>query len=220
MTAITYSTNRYLQLLGINVFPRGLSMFDFNKVSGIIFDLDDTLVRTKLDFAALKRDINCPKSDDILTFIDNLPCEKARKRASEIVLAHEIDDAKTSSWMPGAQRFVLNCLDRGLPLAIVTRNCKEATDLKIKQNDIPIELVITREDAPAKPDPTALLNIANQWSLPTLSIAYIGDYIYDIQAAHNANMQAWLFDENKTFANSETCHLANMFAQKLSYISP
>lgn len=186
-------------------------MFTFEKVKGIIFDLDDTLVKTQLDFAKLKRQIACPSNIDILTFIDDLQCPEEASQATQIVLQHELDDASSSYWMPGAQQFVASALQQSLPLAIVTRNCREASNIKVKLNNIPIELLVTREDAPPKPDPTALLGIAKKWQINTHDIAYIGDYIYDIQAAHNANMQAWLF-EMKDVNNCD-------FAQNLRHIA-
>ncbi|MFT5277514.1 MAG: HAD superfamily hydrolase (TIGR01509 family) [Glaciecola sp.] len=162
-------------------------------MKGIIFDLDDTLVKTNLDFGAIKHDIACPSNEDILTFIGNIACPSMKSRAHNTVLEHELHDALTSTWLPGAQEFVQAAIQQDLPLAIVTRNCREATNIKIKNNEISIKQVITREDAPAKPDPTALLKIAAQWDIDVKHIAYVGDYIYDIQAAHNAEMQAWLY---------------------------
>lgn len=190
-------------------------MFSFNNVKGIIFDLDDTLVKTQLDFVALKREIGCALQDDILRFIDSLQCSVRKAAANQIVLNHELEDAATSLWMPGAQVFVQQALKQALPLAIVTRNCRQASDIKISNNNIPIDLVMTREDGPAKPNPSLLNAIASQWNIPNQHIAYIGDYIYDIQAAHNANMQAWLFK----FENSkDTGNIS--FAEKLHYIRP
>ena len=169
-------------------------MFVFENVKAIIFDLDDTLVKTSLDFTQLKKEVGCAKDDDILSFISQIACKKQQAIAEQIVLQHEINDALTSFWLPGAESFVMKARDLGLPLAIVTRNCKQATEIKIANNHIPIDLVLTREDAPAKPDPTALISIAKKWGIATTDIAYIGDYIYDIQAAHNGNMQAWLYN--------------------------
>ncbi|MFB0912628.1 MAG: HAD-IA family hydrolase [Glaciecola sp.] len=179
--------------------------FQFTQVKGIIFDLDDTLVQTSLDFAAIKRDIGCPEQADILTFIDNLSCSKKQDEASKIVIQHELHDAQTSGWLPGAQDFVEVARQHALPLAIVTRNCREATEIKLNRNNIGIDFVITREDAPAKPDPTALLSIANEWQIKTNEIAYLGDYIYDIQAAHNADMQAWLYKYQANVSDYKTC---------------
>lgn len=188
-------------------------MFNFAKVKGIIFDLDDTLVKTKLNFSRLKQEIGCRLDEDILSFINRINCPIQQAQATETVLKHELEDAQTSTWLPGAQDFVQQASALALPLAIVTRNCKQATDVKIQKNRIPIELVLTRDDAPAKPDPTALLTIAKQWQIKPEEIAYIGDYIYDIQAAHNGNMQAWLY---KPKENTDTV----TFAHNLTFIPP
>jgi HAD superfamily hydrolase (TIGR01509 family) len=176
---------------------RMTGVFSFSNVKAIIFDLDDTLVKTTLDFAKLKVEIGCTKDDDILSFIDNIECPTQQSNANQVVLAHELDDAHTSIWLPGALAFVEQAKATGMPLAIVTRNCQQATKIKMANNNIPIDIVLTRDDAPAKPDPTGLLFIAQRWQIAPCDIAYIGDYIYDIQAAHNANMQAWLYKQDK-----------------------
>jgi HAD superfamily hydrolase (TIGR01549 family) len=168
-------------------------LFCFSDVKGIIFDLDDTIVHAELDFAAMKRAIACPAEHDILSFIESLPLPQ-KAEAEQLVLEHELKDAKASRLIDGALEFILRAKQESLPLAIVTRNCRDATQLKLHQNNIPIDLVLTREDALPKPHPEALLKIASYWQLPTHELAYIGDYKYDIEAAHNANMQAWLFE--------------------------
>jgi HAD superfamily hydrolase (TIGR01549 family) len=172
-------------------------VFDFDKVKGIIFDLDDTLVHANLDFVAIKQAVGCDPEHDILTHIKGITCEAARAEAENTVLGFELADAQTSRLIPGALSFIQRAKQKGIPLAIVTRNCKPATLLKLKQNNIPIETVITRDDAKPKPHPEALLKVADSWQrhsrMNTLDIAYIGDYKYDIEAAHNANMQAWLY---------------------------
>lgn len=185
-------------------------MFCFNSVKGIIFDLDDTLVRTSLNFRALKQKIGCPNNEDILSFIEQIHDISEKEAAKQTVLQHELKDAMTSVWIDGAEAFVEQAKDKGLPLAIVTRNCRQATQLKLQKNRIDIDLVLTREDAAPKPNPQALNSIAKTWHLPKSSIAYIGDYIYDIQAAHNANMQAWLYKDaglDKRASYAQRLHL-------------
>jgi HAD superfamily hydrolase (TIGR01549 family) len=171
----------------------GVLLFSSTNLKGVIFDLDDTLVHTTLDFAKIKKAISCPSDEDILTFIDSIDNKDEQAIAKEVVLQHEIEDAQTSTWIKGARSFVSELIEQGIPCAIVTRNCREATMLKVKNNDIPIDFIVTREDAPAKPDPTALNLINTMWKFEAHEVAYIGDYKYDIEAAHNANMQAWLF---------------------------
>ncbi len=186
-------------------------MFNFSSVSAIIFDLDDTLVKTQLDFVQLKKEINCPVDHDILSFIECLPSYEERVEAERKVREHELSDAQTSTWLLGAKEFVTHAQRLKLPMAIVTRNCKEALEIKIEKNQIPISTYLSREDAPAKPNPSALLMLASKWALTPSKIAYIGDYKYDIQAAHNANMQAWWFDVKQLNEGLE-------FASCLSFI--
>ncbi len=160
-------------------------------IQGVIFDLDGTLVNSTLDFRKMRADVGCPESDDILTFIDTLPTQAQQDEANALIVQHELNDAETSCWLPGGKAMVVQVQQARLPMAIVTRNCRQATRLKISQNNIPIDNVLTREDAPPKPDPTALLMIAGQWQLPPEKCLYVGDFIYDRHAAENAGMQ-WL----------------------------
>lgn len=178
-------------------------MFKFQGVEGIIFDLDDTLVSASLDFAKIKAEIGCAVDIDILSFIDQIESEAQRIMAQQRVLRYELEDALTSVMIDGALDFILRAKRQNIPMAIVTRNCRAATKVKLEKNKIPIDLVLTREDAKPKPHPEALLQIAQKWQLPTHEIAYIGDYIYDIQAAHNAKMQAWLFKDSTKIVQYE-----------------
>jgi HAD superfamily hydrolase (TIGR01549 family) len=161
-------------------------------IKGIIFDLDGTLLTSALDFQAMRQQINCPPQQDILSFIAALPQEQ-QHAANQVVLDHELADAQTSSWIEGAQLAISMLQSNRIPTAIVTRNSKEATWLKLNNNQLAVDVVLTREDAPAKPDPSALLQIAELWQLPVQQLAYIGDYLYDLQAANNAQMFAGLY---------------------------
>lgn len=163
------------------------------KPKAFIFDLDGTLVESDLNFTTIREAIGCPTDQDILTFITELESDTQRYNAEQVVLKHELQDAYFAKWIDGAQRFVIELYQQKIPMAIVTRNCRAATSVKVSNNNIPIKTIVTREDAPAKPDPTALLMIAEEWGMTPSDIAYVGDYIYDIQAANNAGMQAWSY---------------------------
>jgi len=167
------------------------------KIKAVIFDLDGTLVSSRLDFNWLRQQISCPENEDILTFTANLSDPKLQQRAHAIIEQHELDDAQAASWLPGAKRLVNHLHRHNYPLAIVTRNFSEAAQIKLRNNTMPITRVITREDAPAKPDPTALLMVAEEWHLTPEQIMYIGDYRYDIEAANRASMMSCLYAPDK-----------------------
>ena len=52
---------------------------------------------------------------------------------------------------------------------------------------------LSAQDAPAKPDPTGVLAICNDWGLSPPEVLFVGDYLFDLQAGHNAGTNAALF---------------------------
>lgn len=162
-------------------------------IKGIIFDLDGTLVTSSIDFVMLKQELGCPNDQDILTYIAAIEDPQKQQAALSLVIKVESEDALTSEYIPGVQTFLKTLIHNNIPMAIVTRNCRVATSIKINNHNIPIKLVLTREDAPCKPSPDALNIIAEHWGFEPEEVVYVGDYIYDIQAANRANMQAWAY---------------------------
>ncbi|WP_160142030.1 HAD family hydrolase [Nitrincola tapanii] len=162
-------------------------------IKGIIFDLDGTLVTSSLDFAAIKHEIGCPLHEDVLSFLESLPAHQQHK-AREVIHRHELLDAHTSHWLPSAQTFIEKCFEEKIAMAIVTRNSHQPTRVKVKRNGIPIQHIVTRETSKPKPDPSALLKIAQHFHLPTEAILMVGDYKYDLQAGRNAKMPTCLIN--------------------------
>lgn len=161
-------------------------------LQGIIFDLDGTLVHSGLDFKFIRNQLGCPQDQDILTFIENLEPDQ-QLIANQVVAKYELQDAQNPQWIAGVETLLMALSETRIPIAIVTRNSRQAARLKLANSRVQVERVITREDAPAKPDPTALLMIADEWQLAPNKIAYVGDYLYDVQAANNAGMVSCLY---------------------------
>ena len=167
-------------------------------IAGVIFDLDGTLMSSELDFTLIKAQLGCPTELDLLSFIAQLPSPYMREEAMNIVHQHELIDAQHATLLPGVAQAIRQLKEQAIPMAIVTRNYNRAAALKLKNNPLPIQTVLTRSDAPAKPDPSALNAIATLWGIDQQHILYVGDYLYDIQAAHNANMRACLYAPTET----------------------
>jgi HAD superfamily hydrolase (TIGR01549 family) len=161
-------------------------------IRGFIFDLDGTLVTSSLDFLAIKSEIGCPTDEDVLIYIEQLPTVQQRSEAMDIVHRHEMQDAQSCDWIPGARDFLNECATRALPMAIVTRNSQRSSKVKVEKNNIPIKLLLTRENSIPKPHPAALLDIAREFQLPVDQMMMVGDYKYDLEAGRNANMPSCL----------------------------
>ena len=158
----------------------------------IMFDLDGTLVSSSLNFVKICTELGCKPGTDILAFISSLPAAEQRI-AHELIHDYEREDAETAMIIDGVADVLAALKERRINTAIVTRNSQTATMLKLKRSNIKVEKVITREMGVPKPAPDTLLNLANAWGFRSRDCCYVGDYVYDLQAANNADMHAIWF---------------------------
>jgi HAD superfamily hydrolase (TIGR01509 family) len=163
------------------------------RLRALIFDLDGTLVDSRLDFAAMRQEIGAPHGIGLLEYIDTLSSIDERQSAMAVIHRHENAGALAATWMPGAEVALAKLHRRQTPIAIVTRNSREAARRTMERLGIPPIPLMAREDAPPKPHPGALLAIAGRWQIEPAHCAYIGDFRYDIEAARRAGMLPVLY---------------------------
>ena len=51
-------------------------------IKAIVFDLDNTLVSSDMDFRWLREQIGCPLDSDLLSYVDQLECANAHADAN------------------------------------------------------------------------------------------------------------------------------------------
>jgi len=187
---------------------------------GVIFDLDNTLVSSSLNFKHIRAEIGCTEHTDLLTYIEQLP-EVEAQAAMDIVLSHEYQDAESAVLMPGVVECLAVLAEQNIKMAVVTRNCQHAAQLKLAKTGLEFDIVLTRDDAPAKPDPTALLQVADSWQVTPSQCIYVGDFLFDIQAADNAQMDSCLYilDARPDYADRAT-HTIEHFTQLTKLVLP
>jgi len=167
---------------------------DFSKIKGVIFDLDGTLVDTKLDFDWLRDELNFPNQAPILEHLATLTCQQQISHAQQCIYDHEMAGAKAAEAIEGVAELIATLRLLNIPMAVLTRNMRDASHYSLAKFNLDIPLVVTREDCRAKPDPEGILKIAEQWQLSPQEIAYVGDYWFDIEVAKNAQSWSCLYD--------------------------
>jgi HAD superfamily hydrolase (TIGR01549 family) len=163
------------------------------QLQGVIFDLDGTLVDSRLDFAAMRREMDLPPGEPILEALDALPSGADKEKRLAILREHELRGARQATLMPGAESLLAELTRRELRQGILTRNSRESTGLVLKRLGLSFSDVMTREDVLPKPDPSGLLHICRTWNIAAANVLFMGDYLFDIQCGREAEMPTLLF---------------------------
>ena len=162
-------------------------------IRGIIFDMDGTVVDSKLDFDAIRRDLGFAPGEMILETLQAIPRGPRRDSLQSILREHEKRGAAAAELMPGVSQFVHELSRRRIRCGILTRNSRYSTDITLKKFRLPFDPVLTRDDAPPKPDPAGLLHISQLWNIPVGELLFFGDYTFDLDCGRNAGIQTVLY---------------------------
>jgi HAD superfamily hydrolase (TIGR01549 family) len=160
-------------------------------IAGIIFDLDGTLADTQLDFEAMRREMELPPGQPILEAISRLPPASAA-RCHEILHRHEREGVERATLLPGVSELFAILSRRGLRMAVATRNSRAIAAATLTKLGLTVELALTRDDGPVKPDPWAVLHVCEAWNMSPAEVVVIGDYRFDIESGQAAGARTVL----------------------------
>lgn len=154
-----------------------------------VFDMDGTLTIAVHDFEAIKRALDIPVSDDILHHLAALPADEAAAKHAWL-LEHERELALAAQPAPGAVALVRELQQRDCRLGILTRNAHELALLTLQAIGLgdcfASNNVVGRDEAPPKPHPGGLLQLAGQWQVAPQQLVMVGDYRFDLDCARAA----------------------------------
>jgi phosphoglycolate phosphatase-like HAD superfamily hydrolase len=159
--------------------------------SAIVFDFDGTLTAPGgIDFLAMRAAIGCPPEGTLLEYIAALP-EPEQSRANARMEALGLEFARASRPNLHAEAVVCELRNLGLPMAIVSRNCRAAVLAAFANfatlRPADFAMIIGRDDGlPPKPSPAALFYIAKQLDLAAEQLWMVGDYCFDLDSGHAA----------------------------------
>ena len=175
-------------------------------VGGILFDMDGVVVRQRLDFLAIKREIFGTTDGYILERMADLaPPERARAEA--ILERHETAAAAEAEPMDGIVPFLAWMEARDLRRGLVTRNSRKSVDMVLDRLGLRFDAVVTREDAPPKPAPEPVWLACRRLGLSPSDVLFVGDFEFDMLAGRRAGVRTVLL-RNPALAASEHADLS------------
>jgi beta-phosphoglucomutase-like phosphatase (HAD superfamily) len=174
----------------------------------VLFDLDGTLVRTFIDFLAMRRAMQALSTrygtgkategeEDTLEIVRTMADtiggtagEQARRAAYTELEAWERAGCAHPEAIPGAAEL-LRCLrrERGLPVGIITRNSRSVAEDLLTRMELETDTLVAREDVPEfKPHPAPVLCACRRLAVEPVSAVMVGDLWTDIAAGRAAGV--------------------------------
>lgn len=174
-------------------------------IRAVLFDLDGTLVHTRIDFPRMKEGVLAElraegldpepfRALDALAIIERaaaaLPDPAGFRHRAELALTREelavCDDAVEAE---GAVETLDWLREQGIAVGIVTRNCREAVERALERVPLPHQVLLTRADTPrVKPDPLHLHLALDLLEVPPAAALMVGDHVMDVRAGRAAGM--------------------------------
>mgnify|MGYP000563044680 CR=1 FL=1 len=181
----------------------------FAGIKAIIFDLDGTLIKFKLDIIGMKKEIirrllefKIPKNmlsldikiADMIKISKEYLLKSNRKdlalKVAPLVFSiadkFEVKAAEVSELIDDAKLVLKGIKGIGLRIGLLTNNGKLATNIVLKKHDIAkfFDIIITRDDSQSlKPDPAGLRLILSALNISPKEAIFVGDSVIDAHAA-------------------------------------
>ncbi len=182
-----------------------------NGVKGIVFDLDGTLISSKIDFLGMKRNIislleskGVPKgllspnetTVEILRKAESLWGERPEEERREILRMvegimdeAEIDALPTVVEVEGTSEALKRLKEMGLRLAVLTRGHRTYAVKALEKTGMLnyFDIILARgETSEPKPSPIALIHATAMMGLKPEEVLLVGDHRIDMECAERA----------------------------------
>ena len=188
-------------------------------IRACLFDLDNTLIETHIDFPEMKRktldlgkewgvDTDGMEDMDILAIVERVTAilhsitmsgadKNFHEAAYGMLAAQEAEQCADPTRLPGASELLSHLNRSGVPVGVVTRNCRLVADRLLVEGDFQCDALLAREDvAHPKPHPDhlheALRVLQVKFPDKRLTAAHclmVGDHVMDVKAGRDAGMR-------------------------------
>ena len=185
------------------------------RLKAVVFDMDGTLVDSKIDYEKMAGQIRDVLSeagvpDEYLTDrrkiyqiirggdkvlaemgVDPASRPKINSDMERIMNGVELEGAHLAKPMRNAAETLRALRGRGLRIGIATRGCRDYAVESMRLTGIRdyVDRCLARDDVPhPKPDPRHLLDVVAQLKVEPGEIFYVGDTSTDLETANAANV--------------------------------
>src|SRR5262249_11536391 len=119
--------------------------------------------------------------------------------ARSILDRHEHTAAAAAELLPGVCEFLAWLGTRQVRRAVLTRNSRSAAAAALARCGLAehFDQVVSRDDAPYKPQPEGVWRICAAWGLAPTEVLMLGDYLYDIQVGRRAGTRTALITHGR-----------------------
>lgn len=177
-------------------------------IKGIIFDMDNTLLQSRIDFGAMKQDVYMYLQEEgflepglsLTDYTTSMLIERAKRqgldasRLSEtmrITRQHEVVGMRDASLEPEAE-WLLTELEGDYVLTVVTNNAEEAAMEALSRTGIAsrFQLIVGREGmTEMKPGPSGYQEVVKRTGIPAEQWLSIGDSWIDGRGSIDAGIR-------------------------------
>lgn len=178
------------------------------KIRAIVFDFDGTLAELHIDFREMKRAIGrlaanylhfspIPPSSPALEWLEELRegiakmdpflANAFQREASSLIMALELKAADRGALFPFTRRVLGSLVQRGVKVAIITRNCERAVGKVFPDLNAFCSVFLAREHVyHVKPHPDHLMRALGVLDISAETALMVGDHPMDIETGRNA----------------------------------
>jgi len=174
-----------------------------SRIDTVLFDLDGTLTVPVIDFDGLRARLGLPHGVSITHALNALP-EPERERGFEIVRDAELEAARLARAAQGAVELTSWLHGNRFATGIITRNFRAAVDITLQALGLSFDVIITRDCAPPKPAPDALLEALRRLQRRPETTLMVGDFRDDMEAGRAAGAMTCLVTNGEVEARFES----------------